>query len=104
MTSEKTSTNEASTSIAEVPTPPPRYRIEGDCLEVLSARLVYLMKIAYANDEIVPSLSTATSDVFRCTIADGSRVRVTLSRKPADENARDGIEIDGVKLALPEGS
>jgi hypothetical protein len=76
----------------------PKYRIEADGLDGLAAKLVYLMKLENDACSIEPNKSTPRVDIMKCVTRCGSTVRISLTRKPADPNARSGIEIDGARL------
>lgn len=69
----------------------PKYRVEGESIVALLAKIVYLMKTE--NDQ-GPSKLTKLNAVM----TDGSKVTITLSNKPADPHARHGVEIDGARL------
>lgn len=72
----------------------PKYRIEADSLDGLAAKLVYLMKLE--NEKEGPD--GPRIDTMNMVMAENSKVSVRLSKKPKDERAREGIEIDGARL------
>ena len=79
-----------------------KYVIEADSFEELAAKLVYVMKLnneemereaKAKRQEVAPRI-----DVMRLVMEEGSKVNVTLSKKPADAKCRRGIRIDGYTL------
>ena len=75
----------------------PKYRIEANSVDEIAAKLVYLMKLENEAGELEPEPRPRV-DVLTCVTVDGSKVRISLSKKPGDRNCRQGIEIDGARL------
>lgn len=75
----------------------PKYRIEADSVDEIAAKLVYLMKLENEAGHLDPDVGPRV-DTLTCILNDGSKVKIMLSKKPADRNARRGIEIDGARL------
>ena len=81
-----------------------KYVIQADGFEELAAKLVYVMKLH--NEELAREATASKRegpppriDVMKLVMAEGSKVAVTLSKKPADHaNCRRGIQIDGYTL------
>ncbi len=76
----------------------PKYRIEANSVDEIAAKLVYLMKLENEQGTIEPDEVRPRVDVMTCVARDGSKVKISLSKKPADGNCRRGIEIDGFRL------
>ncbi len=74
----------------------PRYRIEANSVDEIAAKLVYLMKVENEAGELEPG--GPRLDRLSCVTNDGSKVTITLSKKPKDARCRNGIEIDGARL------
>ena len=79
-----------------------KYVIEADGVEELAAKLVYVMKLH--NEELAREAKAKRQEVaprinvMKLVMAEGSKVSVTLSKKPADPICRRGIRIDGFTL------
>lgn len=77
-----------------------KYRIEADSVEELTARVVYLLKRGVENEDFEPQ--GPNNNRLSCVLADGSKVSIRLGKKEFDDVVKDGIEIDGQPLNLPE--
>lgn len=75
----------------------PKYRIEANSVDEIAAKLVYLMKLENLAGTLEPDVGPRV-DTMTCVLRDGSKVKIMLSKKPADPNARKGIEIHGAAL------
>ena len=75
----------------------PKYRIEANSVTEIAAKLVYLMKLENEAGKLDPEIGPRL-DTMTCILRDGSKVKIMLSKKPADPNARQGIEIEGARL------
>lgn len=74
----------------------PKYRIEAESVYSLAAMLVYLLKLETEQGKLEPNGPRLSW--LECVTNCNSKVRITLSKSPKDENVRRGIEIDGVRL------
>ena len=83
-----------------------KYVIEADGFEELAVKLAYVMKLH--NEELARKAKEEKRegpppriDVMRLSLTDGSKVSVSLSKKPSDvlaKSCRRGIQIDGFML------
>lgn len=70
-----------------------KIRIAVDFVDDVAAILVYLVKREVEAGHMVPQ--GARRNTLTCRCADGSTLRITLSKQPRDENCREHVKING---------
>ena len=70
-----------------------KIRIDALFVDEVAAILVYLLKREVEAGELEPQ--GAKGNILTCHCADGSTVRVALSKKPRDEDCREYVKING---------
>lgn len=80
-----------------------KYRIESDTVTGLAVRLMYLMRLENEEEERKAKAEKKDApriDRLGVVGRDGSKLEIRLNRKKsADASCREGIEIDGARLA-----
>ena len=81
-----------------------KIRIAADFVDDVAAILVYLVKREVAAGHMEPQ--GAKGNTLTCRCADGSTLRITLSKQPRDENCRAHLKINGKRppRAVPPSS